>query len=148
MSSVTSHNNSGFRHIGTHFVVALLSAVAAYFIALKMVHADPGHVRDDAAFTFGVVGALAGTVSGALFGEWYGRRGLSGIAVSAMASFIGPLLGGAIIGTILFPVIGTAFGVYYTWRVFTELPYFLLWAASATAIHFCAMKLRGEGLRD
>eukprot|EP00903_Cladosiphon_okamuranus_P001928 g1926.t1 len=139
---------NGFRHIGTHFVVALLSAVAAYIIALKMVHADPGHVRDDAAFTFGVVGALAGTVSGALFGEWYGRRGLSGIAVSAMASFIGPLLGGAIIGTILFPVIGTAFGVYYTWRVFTELPYFLLWAVSATAIHFCAMKLRGEDLRD
>ncbi|MHA7777567.1 hypothetical protein [Roseibium sp. M-1] len=143
MSRSKPSRNPDERRAAPYLVVVLVSTLAAYIIARQMLAASATSISADTVTFFTAAGALSGATSGVLFGEWYGHRGLSGILVTGFVSFIGPLLGGAIIGTIFFPVLGTVFGAYTAWSVFCELPYLSTWVVSVVLMHFAAGCLRG-----
>jgi len=93
---------------------------------------------------FVLMASTAGLIGGFIFSGWYGRQGLSGWVFSTLASFLVPVLGGAIVGTVYFPGFGTVLGALYAAASILTPPPFLVWILCLFAMHLVTRSIRSR----
>ncbi len=99
----------------------------------------PSSGRVDMRFLLPLVALVGGIIAGAFTAVLFGRTGVKGGLVAVLGAFLSTLLGSAIAGTLLMPIIGTFFGpAMIFFFIFMLPPYGALWAACFVATHLVA----------
>ena len=117
----------------TIFVVAELAKEPIYL---------PGSIRSLPTLNL-LAGCLTGGgISGMIFSSWLGRGELAGWLLSAIASLGCTMLTAAIAGTFVSPGIGTILGLFYAFKIFSQLDTTLVWVLVFSAAHLWMKRQR------
>lgn len=92
---------------------------------------------------FVAIAAVGGAVGGWCAAGWIGRRGVVGVILTLMGVLLAGMLGGAVGGTLVIPVLGTIVGAGLgLWLPFSHLYLFGAWTVFCTALHVFALYAR------
>lgn len=128
------------------FLIILESAAAGFLVALALAYAL-GTEDADADIRFNPLGvailaSFGGAASGLFLSGWFGRPGKAGWVFATLAAFLSPSLAGAIIGTFIAPLAGTAFGAGMALLSFVHVQSFAVWLFCLLAMHLQIRYLR------
>jgi hypothetical protein len=130
----------GFRNRETRAWIGVsLSALACALVFTVAGWERSSSGGTDLRFFFPLAALVGGIIAGSFTAVLFGRMGAKGWLRAALGAFLSTLLGSAITGTFLIPVIGTIFGPPILFALFFVEPALgALWVACFVVTHLVA----------